>query len=76
MHSDSRDGFVRGTRSPVGGARGEGTRGVADVERQYGYGDPEAEEGSKKGITQTVEMDVKYAGREALERGQKYGNNW
>ena len=50
--------------------------GVADVERQYGYRDPETEEGSRKGITQTVEMDVKYADGESLERGQKYENNW
>ena len=71
MHSDSRDGFVRRTPSPIGGRRG-----VADVERQYGYRDPEAEQGGSKGITQTVEMDVRYAEREALERGQKFEDSW
>lgn len=67
---------MRRTPSPAGVRRGEGITGVADVERQYGYRDPETEQGSSKGITQTVEMDVRYAEREALERGQKYENNW
>ncbi|MDI1486614.1 MAG: hypothetical protein OHK93_005846 [Ramalina farinacea] len=76
MHSDSRDGFVRRTPSPVDGRRGDGMSRVADVGRQYGYRDPETEEGSRKGITQTVEMDVRYADGQSLERGQKYEDNW